>query len=129
MDGHPCADFLECITTCDLQELQKTRCHFTWTNNQDKEERIWRKLDRCLVNCHRPDVFGDSDYPAMAPSTTRITKNCLRRKNFDAKIAKNSSQNDEHSLFDFLATNSSQKIKRKDFSSQKNCFATKFATK
>ena len=55
----------------------------------------------------------------------RLTTNFLRRKNFDAKIDTNSSQNDEDSLFDFLATNSSQKIARKDFSSQKKLFCEK----
>ncbi|XP_050207471.1 uncharacterized protein LOC126656890 [Mercurialis annua] len=59
-------DFLCCLNDCNLNELKKYGCEYTWTNNQFGEARIWRKLDRALVNLEWLDLFGDSDYTALS---------------------------------------------------------------
>ncbi|XP_050207366.1 uncharacterized protein LOC126656792 [Mercurialis annua] len=62
---HSGEDFLQCINDCNLSELKKFGCEFTWTNNQAGEARIWRKLDRALINSEWLDSYGDSDYVAL----------------------------------------------------------------
>ncbi|XP_050229117.1 uncharacterized protein LOC126678259 [Mercurialis annua] len=62
---HSGEEFLQCINDCNLSELKKSGCEFTWTNNQAGEARIWRKLDRALINYEWLDRYGDSDYVAL----------------------------------------------------------------
>ncbi|XP_019089179.1 PREDICTED: uncharacterized protein LOC109127983 [Camelina sativa] len=43
------AEFQECIESCDLLELAGSGTNHTWYNNQE-DNPITRKLDRCLIN-------------------------------------------------------------------------------
>ncbi|KAK9668456.1 hypothetical protein RND81_13G061900 [Saponaria officinalis] len=42
--------FNSCILSCGLTDLHSSGCEFTWTNNQDGDDRDWSKLDRAMVN-------------------------------------------------------------------------------
>lgn len=65
IDDNSKRDFLSCIHFCELVELEKMGLDFTWTNNQSGEQRIWRKLDRCLVNTRFLEVLDKSFYIAL----------------------------------------------------------------
>lgn len=43
-------DFQRCIQENELHEVRAIGPHFTWTNNQEGERRIWSNIDRCFVN-------------------------------------------------------------------------------
>ncbi|XP_020245216.1 uncharacterized protein LOC109823347 [Asparagus officinalis] len=43
-------DFQNFISASHLLHLKSIGCYFTWNNKQDADNRIWSKLDRCLVN-------------------------------------------------------------------------------
>lgn len=70
-NGEFSQDFVECVAAASLIKLRYKGCFYTWTNNQEQESRISRKLDRCLVNLARLEKFALSEYEAL-PS--RISK-------------------------------------------------------
>lgn len=43
-------DFKECVTHCQLQDMLSKGAFFTWNNRQEKERRVYSKIDRTLVN-------------------------------------------------------------------------------
>lgn len=43
-------DFNEWIQACELMEMRTSGGTFTWSNKQDGADRIWSRLDRCLIN-------------------------------------------------------------------------------
>lgn len=43
-------DFIAVIKGCGLFDLGFTRQKFTWTNNREVMFRIWKRLDRAMVN-------------------------------------------------------------------------------
>ncbi|KAL2938444.1 L-seryl-tRNA(Sec) selenium transferase [Bienertia sinuspersici] len=44
-----CKEFRDCLGNCQLQDLKRVRAHFTWTNEQASEARVYSKIDRVLV--------------------------------------------------------------------------------
>ncbi|XP_062085726.1 uncharacterized protein LOC133791831 [Humulus lupulus] len=42
--------FKECIVECKLADVKYLGCFFTWNNKQDKNSRIYSKLDRVMAN-------------------------------------------------------------------------------
>ncbi|XP_062104406.1 uncharacterized protein LOC133815604 [Humulus lupulus] len=42
--------FKECIEECKLEDVKYLGCFFTWNNKQDKNSRIYSKLDRVMAN-------------------------------------------------------------------------------
>lgn len=42
--------FLQCIMDCELTDIGYSGCPYTWCNGCPPEKRIWKKLDRVLVN-------------------------------------------------------------------------------
>lgn len=61
------ADFKRCMEDCDLTELVSTGAKFTWSNNQHGEDRVYSKLDRCLINDSWLDLLPNSfvHYPTV----------------------------------------------------------------
>ncbi|XP_050229137.1 uncharacterized protein LOC126678279 [Mercurialis annua] len=45
-----CEEFQNCVDDTNLLELRWSGHHFTWTNNQQGEDMIWRKIDRVFVS-------------------------------------------------------------------------------
>lgn len=43
-------DFKCCVDENELFEVRAVGPHFTWSNNQDGEARIWSNIDRCFAN-------------------------------------------------------------------------------
>ncbi|XP_062099682.1 uncharacterized protein LOC133805517 [Humulus lupulus] len=42
--------FKDCIEECQLEDVKYSGCFFTWNNKQDKEGRIYSKIDRVMEN-------------------------------------------------------------------------------
>lgn len=51
-------EFQECLTLCELEDIETRGTHFTWGNGQ-LEDHILRKLDRVLGNQSWRDNFSD----------------------------------------------------------------------
>ncbi|XP_074301632.1 uncharacterized protein LOC141633034 [Silene latifolia] len=43
-------DFVNCLSICDMVDIQATGAFYTWTNKQDAGDRKFSRLDRFLVN-------------------------------------------------------------------------------
>lgn len=43
-------DFTECMDNCGLTDIGYTRSKFTWCNHWRPSKRIWKRLDRVLIN-------------------------------------------------------------------------------
>ena len=43
-------DFNTCLSSCNLDDLQRSGCEFSWINNQAPPNRTWCRLDRALIN-------------------------------------------------------------------------------
>ncbi|KAK7275607.1 hypothetical protein RIF29_16726 [Crotalaria pallida] len=79
--------FRNCLISAHLLDMNYTSCYYTWTNNQDGQDRIFSKLDRVLINdrwmnCW-PDVVstflhgGVSDH---SPAIISWSQNNVKRK-------------------------------------------------
>ncbi|KAL2894472.1 LINE-1 reverse transcriptase-like protein [Bienertia sinuspersici] len=53
-------DFIQCMADCELTDLHYTGCKFTWSNNQQGEDRVMSKIDRCLINAEWLDLVPTS---------------------------------------------------------------------
>ncbi|XP_050233214.1 uncharacterized protein LOC126681703 [Mercurialis annua] len=69
-----CEEFQNCLDNTNLIELKSRGNKHTWTNNQQGEDRIWRRIDRVLVSEKWLDIFdaeasvlsqGISDHAAL----------------------------------------------------------------
>ncbi|CAH9144348.1 unnamed protein product [Cuscuta epithymum] len=49
-------DFSNCISMCNLVDLPYNGCKYTWTGTRSNG-RVWRRLDRCLINNLCLDLF------------------------------------------------------------------------
>ncbi|KAK6803201.1 hypothetical protein RDI58_000985 [Solanum bulbocastanum] len=43
-------EFINVIEACGLMDLGYSGQHFTWCNQRSKEHRVWKRLDRDMVN-------------------------------------------------------------------------------
>lgn len=43
-------EFISEIEACGLIDLGHNGLHFTWCNQRDEENRVWKRLDRAMVN-------------------------------------------------------------------------------
>ncbi|XP_055826388.1 uncharacterized protein LOC129894765 [Solanum dulcamara] len=43
-------EFISVIEACGLLDLEYSGQHFTWCNQRDEKARVWKRLDRALVN-------------------------------------------------------------------------------
>lgn len=43
-------EFRDCVDICDLQELKSPRAYFTWNNKKKRENRVYSRIDRVLIN-------------------------------------------------------------------------------
>ncbi|XP_050217558.1 uncharacterized protein LOC126668397 [Mercurialis annua] len=62
-------EFQACIDEFNLLELKWSGNLFTWTNNQDAVSKIWRRLDRALVNEEWMNKFNNVE--------ARILNQCI----------------------------------------------------
>lgn len=53
-------DFRRCIDDCDLTDLTSIGCKYSWSNNQDGDNRVMSKIDRCLINADWMDLVPHS---------------------------------------------------------------------
>ncbi|XP_062112055.1 uncharacterized protein LOC133823373 [Humulus lupulus] len=53
--------FLDCLTSCHLEDLKFSGCFYTWNNKQRAEEKVYSKIDRALVNPQWIDHFPNSE--------------------------------------------------------------------
>ncbi|XP_062110994.1 uncharacterized protein LOC133822613 [Humulus lupulus] len=53
--------FMDCLTSCHLEDLKFSGCFYTWNNKQRAEEKIYSKIDRALVNSQWTDYFPNSE--------------------------------------------------------------------
>ena len=53
--------FNHCVNHCCLSDLNYFGCKFTWTNNQMGNARVWRRLDRALVDTNWLSLFSNSN--------------------------------------------------------------------
>lgn len=66
-DNQASQDFTECVSAASLIELRSKGCFYTWANNQELGSKIWKKLDRCLVNLAWLEKYALSEYDALPP--------------------------------------------------------------
>ncbi|KAH0725234.1 hypothetical protein KY284_001099 [Solanum tuberosum] len=64
-------EFISVIAACGLLDLGYSGQHFTWCNQRSEENRVWKRLDRVMINdkwlqdmpqttiAHLPSVFSD----------------------------------------------------------------------
>ncbi|XP_074314191.1 uncharacterized protein LOC141649398 [Silene latifolia] len=52
-------DFIDCITTCGMNDIHATGAYFTWTNKQDAAHRKFSRLDRFMVNHDWMNTFPE----------------------------------------------------------------------
>ncbi|XP_062114516.1 uncharacterized protein LOC133825616 [Humulus lupulus] len=50
VQGGSSSTFKDCIEECQLEYVKYSGCFFTWNNKQDKEGRIYSKIDRVMAN-------------------------------------------------------------------------------
>lgn len=43
-------EFISVIEACGLVNLGYSGQHFTWCNQRSEEHRVWKRLDRAMVN-------------------------------------------------------------------------------
>ncbi|XP_020266944.1 uncharacterized protein LOC109842484 [Asparagus officinalis] len=60
-------DFRSFIDDCQLTHLKTIGCFFTWNNKQDKDSRVWSRLDRTLVNDNWIQHINSSHVEYMVP--------------------------------------------------------------
>lgn len=49
----------------ELMEMNRKGCPYTWTNNQEEDHEIWRRLDYAFTNTIQRDQIWCLDYKAM----------------------------------------------------------------
>ncbi|XP_020260972.1 uncharacterized protein LOC109837227 [Asparagus officinalis] len=61
-------DFQSFITTSQLLHIRSIGCFFTWSNKQEAKDRIWSRLDRCLVNVDWIHLYTSRQVEFLMPS-------------------------------------------------------------
>ncbi|XP_020249470.1 uncharacterized protein LOC109826864 [Asparagus officinalis] len=61
-------DFQDFISSCQFVHLKTTGCFYTWCNKQDKDTRIWSRLDRVLINEEWVQQYTSSQVEFLPPS-------------------------------------------------------------
>ncbi|XP_074291258.1 uncharacterized protein LOC141618033 [Silene latifolia] len=51
--------FQECVSLCEMEDIQATGALFTWSNKQAPNERVYSRLDRAMGNPEWMTQFGD----------------------------------------------------------------------
>ncbi|XP_074315086.1 uncharacterized protein LOC141651266 [Silene latifolia] len=64
------ADFNEGVQQAHLEDLNCTRCRFTWTNKQEEGARKWMKLDRAIANIDWITRFPNTSAHALEPGVS-----------------------------------------------------------
>jgi hypothetical protein len=57
--GRPSQELKSVLDDCQLFDLTSSGCQFTWCNNQRRDERIYCKLDRVVVNEEWIDCYKE----------------------------------------------------------------------
>ncbi|KAG5592791.1 hypothetical protein H5410_043305 [Solanum commersonii] len=63
------SDFLSCLTDYNLQDGGYLGSRFTWSDNRDPPNTIWKRLDRLAYNDQWFDVFGGT-------TVTHLSRTC-----------------------------------------------------
>jgi len=43
-------EFIGCMQECELMDIVTIRGLYTWNNRQDKNNRVFTRIDRCMIN-------------------------------------------------------------------------------
>ncbi|XP_060965421.1 uncharacterized protein LOC133034368 [Cannabis sativa] len=54
-------EFIDCIQSCQLEDIKATGCFFTWTNKQQGQDRIFSKIDRVMANQRWLDAYPNAE--------------------------------------------------------------------
>jgi len=63
------SDFVSCLTDCNLQDGGFLGSMFTWSDNRDPPNTIWKRLDRLVYNAEWFDEYGDT-------TLTHLSRTC-----------------------------------------------------
>ncbi|OIT24755.1 hypothetical protein A4A49_28383 [Nicotiana attenuata] len=61
-------DFISCLSDCELQDGGYVGTSFTWSDNIDPPNTIWKRLDRLVYNTEWFDLFGGTSVTHMSRS-------------------------------------------------------------